>query len=77
MRNVDRKGECIISLIRKCPDPSNVVWCMSPKHHYFCTKVIDCPDLTPFLIPFTKVMHLIERKKLSEDLTRYTKLREL
>ena len=39
------------------------LWCMSPSHRYFCTKNIDVPNLTPFLIPFTKVMHLIERRK--------------
>jgi hypothetical protein len=41
------------------------------------TSDIGGPDLTPFLIPFTKVMHLIERKKLSNGLAKYSKLREL
>ena len=54
-----------------------MLWCMSPSHRYFCTKDIDGPDVTPFLIPFTKVMHLIERTKLSDGLAKYSKLREL
>jgi hypothetical protein len=41
------------------------------------TLDIDGPDLTPFLIPFTKVMHLIERTKLLNGLAKYSKLREL
>ena len=35
---------------------------MSPKHCYFCTSN-NSPDLTPFFIPFTEVMHLVVRKK--------------
>ena len=62
---------------RKSGEVCNVLWCMSPKHCYFCTKDIDSLDLTPFLIPFTKVMHLIERKKLLDGLAKYWKLREL
>ena len=54
--------------------PGNL-WCTSPSYHYFCTKNIDGPTLTPFLIPFTKVMHLIERKKLSDSFAKYSKLR--
>ena len=38
---------------------------------------IDGPNLTPFLIPFTKVMHLIERRKLLDSFAKYSKLREL
>ena len=53
------------------------VWCTSPSHCYFCTKDIDGPNLTPFLIPFTKVMHLIERRKLLDRFSKYSKLREL
>jgi hypothetical protein len=41
------------------------------------TSDIGGPDLTPFLIPFTKVMHLMERKKLLNSLAKYSKLREL
>ena len=53
------------------------LWCTSPKHRYFCTKDIHSPDLTLFLIPFTEVIHLIERKKLLDGLAKYSKLREL
>ena len=53
------------------------LWCTSPKHRYFCTKDIYGPDLTLFLIPFTEVIHLIERKKLLDGLAKYSKLREL
>jgi hypothetical protein len=41
------------------------------------TSDIDGPDLTPFLIPFTKKTHLIERQKLLNSLAKYSKLREL
>jgi hypothetical protein len=35
------------------------------------TSDIDGPGLTPFLIPFTTVMYLIERKKLLNGLAKY------
>ena len=44
---------------------------------HFCTKNIHGPDLTLFLIPFTEVIHLIERKKLLDGFAKYSKFREL
>ena len=39
------------------------IWCMSPSHRYFCTKNIDGPNLTPFLIPF-KIGSMHKRQSL-------------
>ena len=67
----------VISQSRSMPVIPKILWCTSPSHRYFCTKIIDGPNLTPFFIPFTKVMHLIERRKLLDSFAKYSKLREL
>ena len=56
---------------------ASILWCASPSHRYFCTKIMTPADVAQILIPFTKTLQMRLGERLQDQFSICQNMREI
>jgi hypothetical protein len=56
---------------------STKLWCASPSHRHFCTKIMTPADVVQILIPFTKTLQMRLRERPQDRFSICQNMREI